>query len=410
MGITDLTKTSTGNGSKPTLLIVDDEPGPRESLRIVFKDRFNCAVATCGREGVDYARQHTVDAAILDIKMPDMSGVDVLKELKEIDPHTECVMLTGYETLETARAAIRYGASDYLHKPFDVFFIRDLIEKCMNRRRQKATAAETMKSLQQMNDELSRELAQQNRAVTAGVISAGVVHELNNPLTIIAGYVQLLSRDLTKLQEGDAGATASQNIQTRMTSIQREISRCKDIARRFLSFSRTRQSNPESIGVAYLLEDAAALIKAHPVNKGVEIILDAGDPDLRLRAFPGELLQVLINLAVNAVEAMQGKGQLRLSAAAVPTAPATCLYRSPNFNPQLPLVTLAVADTGPGIPAETLQKIFQPYFTTKEHGTGIGLAIVSELVNQYAGAVDVRSEPGRGTTVNVYLPRESSIP
>src|ERR1051326_409834 len=82
---------------KPTLLIVDDEPGPRESLRIVFKDRYHCAIATCGREGIEYARTHTVDAAVLDIKMPDLSGVDVLRELKEIDPDVECVMLTRSE-------------------------------------------------------------------------------------------------------------------------------------------------------------------------------------------------------------------------------------------------------------------------------------------------------------------------
>ena len=113
---------------RPTLLIVDDEPGPRESLRIVFKDRYNCVIATCGREGIEYARAHAVDAAVLDIKMPDLSGVDVLRELKEIDPDIECVMLTGYETIETARAAVRYGAADYLNKPFDVFSVREVLD------------------------------------------------------------------------------------------------------------------------------------------------------------------------------------------------------------------------------------------------------------------------------------------
>ncbi len=407
MGFTDnLPTNGGGNGSKPTLLIVDDEAGPRESLRIVFKDRFNCAIATCGREGVEYARAHPVDAAILDIKMPDMSGVDVLKEIKEIDANTECIMLTGYETLETARAAIRFGASDYLHKPFDVFFIRDLLDKCIARRRQKRTAEETLKSLQQMNEELSRELAQQNRAVTAGVISAGVVHELNNPLTIIAGYAQLLSRDLAAVQAGEAGGHASQNIQQRLANIQREIDRCKDISRRFLGFSRTRHAAPETIGVAFLIEDAAALVKAHPANKGVAIAHEVADPELKIKAFPGEILQILINLAVNALEAMNGKGQLRLSAAAA-TSPADLAYRAPEFDPQKPLVKLSVTDTGPGIVPETVQKIFQPYFTTKQQGTGLGLAIVSELINHYAGAVEVQSVPGQSTTFNVYLPRES---
>src|SRR5208283_453208 len=116
-----------GRKNKPTLLIVDDEAGPRESLRIVFKDRCQCAIATCGRDGIDYARKNRVDAAILDIKMPDVSGVEVLRELKEIDPNIECIMLTGYETIETARAAVRYGAADYLNKPFDVFSVREVL-------------------------------------------------------------------------------------------------------------------------------------------------------------------------------------------------------------------------------------------------------------------------------------------
>src|SRR5258708_26173715 len=199
---------------KPTLLIVDDEPGPRESLRIVFKDRYQCVMATCGREGIEYARTHTVDAAILDIKMPDLTGVDVLRELKEIDPDIECVMLTGYETIETARAAVRFGAADYLNKPFDVFSVREVLDKCMKRRQGKLAAEENVRTLEQTNEDLGRELAQLNRAVEAGVLSAGVVHEMNNPLAIIAGYTDLLGRDLTSL--GLADQETAQHLRQRL--------------------------------------------------------------------------------------------------------------------------------------------------------------------------------------------------
>ena len=113
-------------------------------------------IATCGREGIEYARTHVVDAAILDIKMPDLTGVDVLRELKEIDPDTECVMLTGYETIETARAAVRYGAADYLNKPFDVFSVREVLDKCMKRRQEKLAAEENVRSLEQTNEDLGR--------------------------------------------------------------------------------------------------------------------------------------------------------------------------------------------------------------------------------------------------------------
>jgi signal transduction histidine kinase len=387
---------------KPTLLIVDDEPGPRESLRIVFKDRYNCATATCGREGIEYARTHPIDAAILDIKMPDLSGVDVLRELKEIDPLIECVMLTGYETIETARAAVRFGAADYLNKPFDVFSVREVLDKCIKRRQGRLAAEESLRTLQETNEEMSHELAQLNRAVEAGVLSAGVVHEMNNPLAIIAGYADLLSRDLAAL--GVADQETAQHVKQRLTSIQREIMRCKDIARRFLNFSRGSQEAMEIIGAGKLLEDAASLIKAHPSNHGTEITFTSGDPDPQLKVNPAEVLQVLINLGVNALHAMNGTGKLQLSAERAASVPAEFAFRSEKFDAQKSFVNIAVTDSGSGIAPENLAKIFQPYFTNKKEGTGLGLAIVCELVGNYGGAIAVQSSVGSGTTFSVYLP------
>ncbi|MGD0058906.1 MAG: response regulator [Verrucomicrobiia bacterium] len=387
---------------RPTLLIVDDEPGPRESLRIVFKDRYNCVMATCGREGIEYARTHAVDAAVLDIKMPDLSGVDVLRELKEIDPDIECVMLTGYETIETARAAVRYGAADYLNKPFDVFSVREVLDKCMKRRLEKLATEENFRTLERTNEQLAGELAQLSRAVEAGVLSAGVVHEMNNPLAIIAGYADLLGRDLASLNVSDQ--ETSRQVRQRLTSIQREIDRCKDIARRFLNFSRGSQEAQETVSGHKLLEDAAALIKAHPANRSAEIRFTSGDPDPTFTVNPAEILQVLINLGVNALHAMNGSGTLELSAMLATSVPSEFAFRPESFDPQKPLAKIVVADNGAGIERENISKIFQPYFTSKKEGTGLGLAIACELVARYGGAIDVQSTVGRGSTFSVYLP------
>ena len=387
---------------KPILLIVDDEPGPRESLRIVFKDRYHCVIATSGREGIEYAREHTVDAAVLDIKMPDLSGVDVLRELKEIDPDIECVMLTGYETIETARAAVRYGAADYLNKPFDVFTVRDVLDRCIKRRQGKLATEKNLRTLEQTNEQLAAELAQLNRAVEAGVLSAGVVHEMNNPLAIIAGYADLLGRDLATLNGADQ--ETAQHVKHRLASIQREIGRCKDIAHRFLNFSRGNQDAPEIVGALKLLEDAAALIKAHPSNRGAEIKFTSSDPEPTLNVNPAEILQILINLGVNGLHAMNGSGTLQFSAMRATSVPAEFGFRSDSFDPQKPLAVIAVADSGSGIAPESLSKIFQPYFTSKKEGTGLGLAIVCELVAGYGGAIEVHSTVGQGSTFSVYLP------
>jgi len=408
MGIYDALAVSQAEpkkNGKPTLLIVDDEAGPRESLRIVFKDRYQCAVATCGRDGIDYARKNHVDAAILDIKMPDLSGVEVLRELKEIDPNIECIMLTGYETVETARAAVRYGAADYLNKPFDVFFVRELLEKCIARRQRKITMEESLQTLQKVNEELSRGLADSNRAVTANVLSAGVIHEINNPLSIVAGYAQLLSRDLAKLVDVDQGT--AQNVQERLATIQREIDRCKEIAKRFLSFSRASQQGSERIEVAKLLEDTVMLVKAHPANRSTEISSRVSDPSLQIKAHPAEVMQVLINLGVNALQAMNGGGTLAFSAERASSIPDTPAFRSDTFDPQKQHLKISVTDSGCGISPENVKKIFEPYFTTKSQGTGLGLAIVCELVGKYGGAIQVQSAPDKGSTFSVYLPLSS---
>jgi two-component system, sensor histidine kinase and response regulator len=408
MGICDalaVSQPESKKNGKPTLLIVDDEAGPRESLRIVFKDRYQCAVATCGRDGVDYARNHHVDAAILDIKMPDVSGVEVLRELKEIDPNIECIMLTGYETIETARAAVRYGAADYLNKPFDVFFVRELLEKCMTRRQRKITMEENLQALQKVNEELSRGLADSNRAVTANVLSAGVIHEMNNPLSIVAGYAQLLSRDLARLREVDQGA--AQNIQQRLSTIEHEVDRCKDIARRFLNFSRASQQGSESIEVARLLEDTVALVKAHPANRCAEISSSVGDPTLQIKAHPAEVMQILINLGVNALQAMNGEGTLTFSAKRASSVPSATAFCSDAFDPQKQHLKILVTDSGCGISPENVKRIFEPYFTTRSQGTGLGLAIASELVGKYEGAIQVQSVSGKGSTFSVYLPLSS---
>ncbi len=388
---------------KPTLLIVDDEAGPRESLRIVFKDRYRCVLASCAREGIERARQNPVDAAILDIRMPDFSGVEVLRELKKIDPDVEVIMLTGYETVDTARAVLRLGAADYLNKPFDVFSIRELIEKCMVRRQRKLATRQSISDLQRVNKELSQELAHSQRAVEAGVLSTGVVHEMNNPLTIITGYAEMLQRDLAGLQSSDP--KTAEHMHQQLDVIEREIDRCKEISQRFLQFARADHKHAEMVEAAKLVEDAASLLKAHPSRGEVKIVSSSSEIGLRIRVHPTEVLQVLINLGVNALHAMGGKGVLKFATERVPNIPTTCMLRPDRLNAECSFVKLSVADTGCGIAPEDLQKIFQPYYTTKSEGAGLGLSIVREMVvGHYSGAIDVQSTVGQGTTFSVYLP------
>src|SRR5258706_12797577 len=117
-----------------TLLIVDDEDGPRQSLRVVFKDDYDLLLASDGPSAVEIAQNNKVDVAVLDIKMAGMSGIEVLERLKYVDPNIEVVMMTAFETADTMRQALRLRASDYINKPFDLATIRAAVANAIQRR------------------------------------------------------------------------------------------------------------------------------------------------------------------------------------------------------------------------------------------------------------------------------------
>ena len=148
------TAMSKNASDRETLLIVDDEEGPRESLKIVFEERYNVVIAKSGEEALAIARKTPVNAAVLDIRMSGMSGVEVLQGLKSIDRNIEVIMLTAYETLETARQALRLGARDYIGKPFNVKAMRTAVENAMEHRRIALSVKDSVRKLDSLQTDL----------------------------------------------------------------------------------------------------------------------------------------------------------------------------------------------------------------------------------------------------------------
>src|SRR6202167_881339 len=159
--LSPLTSASTSDaGSDPadkarqTLLIVDDEEGQRQSLRVVFKEEYDLLLASNGPDAVELARNNKINAAVLDIRMTGMSGTEVLEKIKAIQPAIEVIMLTAYETVDTLRFALRLGACDYLNKPFDISTMRKAVASAMGRR----SLGEEIRNNSQQLQELQREL------------------------------------------------------------------------------------------------------------------------------------------------------------------------------------------------------------------------------------------------------------
>ena len=396
-----------------TLLIVDDEEGPRQSLRVVFKDDYNLLIASDGQRAVELAQEHKINAAILDIRMNGMSGTEVLERLKAIQPSIEVIMLTAYETVDTIRQALRLGACDYLNKPFDVATVRKAVSTAMERHSFADEIRSTNEKLAALQVELHDQKLQEEITRTRGEIYASIIHDINGPLTIISGFIQIINQRMgeSKRVEGDD----LEMVKDRLRRITRQVSNCIEISHRYLSFMRHQPAAPARIHVNQILEDLRELLQVHPAKGGNTLKVQPLSRDVELQINGTDLIQILLNLAINAMQCTADPHLVDISGQVLETGvdfsnlhdgPADRILYGQGFANTPPLLLLTVRDDGTGIPADVLPKIFQPYFTTKPpgKGTGLGLAIVHRLLKEARGCLHVHSEPGKGTSFNIYLP------
>ena len=396
-----------------TLLIVDDEEGPRQSLRVVFKDDYELLLASNGLDALELARKHKINAAVLDIRMTGMSGTEVLEKIKVIQPFIEVIMLTAYETVDTIRQALRLGACDYLNKPFDVASIRKAVSIAMERHSFADEVRANNERLAALQVELHDQKLQEEITRTRGEIYASIIHDINGPLTIISGFIQIINQRMgdSKRLEGDD----MDMVRDRLRRITRQVSNCIEISHRYLSFMRQQPAAPIRINVNLILDDLRELLSVHPSKGQNTLKIHALVHDIDLQINGTDLIQILLNLAINALQCCTEPHLVDISSQMLHSGvdfsnlhdgPSDRILFGQGFSNTPPLLQFSVRDDGPGIPAEVLPKIFQPYFTTKPpgKGTGLGLAIVRRLLKEARGCLHVHSKPGQGTSFNIYLP------
>jgi signal transduction histidine kinase len=395
------------------LLIVDDEEGPRLSLRVIFKDSYDLLMAEDGPTAIQLAQEHPIDVAVLDIRMAGMSGIEVLERLKYVNPEIEAIMMTAFETTDTIRQALRLRACDYINKPFDIATIRAAVGQAMQRRILESEIHSSAEKVNELVGELQNQRVEEQIAKTRGDIYASIIHDINGPLTVISGFVQLLNKRLNRSQRLELEDL--EFIRERLRIIERQVSNCIEISRRYLGFLRQQDEETAPVSVNQLLHDLEQLVRVHPGLQGNEFRLQPLAPDASVRINGTDLIQILLNLTVNAFQcapqshAVTVGGEVLsapLNLAELKDSPTDRLLNIESMRNTAPLVKLWVRDTGPGIPADVLPKIFQPYFTTKgpRQGTGLGLNIVQRLIKEAGGVLHCHTQVGAGSTFTVYMP------
>ncbi len=226
-------------------------------------------------------------------------------------------------------------------------------------------------------ESLRNEISKLDRLNLIGEMAAGVAHEIRNPMTVVKGYLQMFR----KKEQG--AATTTEKIE-QYDIILAELSRVEKIIKDFLSLARRKESNLVPADLNTIINELSPLIFSDAIKNNVNYILELQDDLPQLLLDSQEIKQLILNLSRNGIEAVQERGTLAISTA----------QRDNN-------VILSIGDTGCGMSQEVLEKVFNPFFTTKENGTGLGLAVCNSIVEHHKGKIDVQSECGKGTTFEI---------
>ncbi len=392
------------NRTDKPLLIIDDEADIRHMLSDFLElEGLPCVLAANGIEGVELFEKHKPDVIITDIRMPGMSGIEVLGEIKSRSPETEVIVITGHGEITLAIEALQKDASDFIQKPFDLETLSIAIKRAQERIYYRQALEETRQQLQQSE-----------KMASLGQLAAGVAHEINNPIGFVHSNLGTLKKYLTK-------------IKSFLTDFEKMISNGSDDKTVKENFSLLKNKNK----IDFILADIDNIVDeslegtdrvhiivsdlknfAHidrkelqeaDLNKCIESTLNIIWNELKyhckvekkfaelpmILCYPQQINQVLMNLMINAGQAIEDKGVITIETLAESEG-----------------VVCRISDTGKGIPPEIKDKIFDPFFTTKDvgKGTGLGLHIVFGIIKKHNGSIKVDSEMRKGTTFTVFLP------
>jgi signal transduction histidine kinase len=311
--------------------------------------------------------------------------MEVLRQVKDKNPEIEVILLTGHSSIQDGVKGIKLNAFDYLTKPIQ---LEHLVSK-INQAYAKILREEEKLKEAAFKARMEQQMIACERLASLGTLAAGVAHEINNPLAIIgesAGWIKSL------LQKPEFSAIPRRaDFEKAVSKIEGGIERARHITHQLLGFVAKQDSVPSEVRVEELMREALDLVKKEALQKDIRMEAHCEPKALTIWSDPYQLRQVLLNLLTNAIHATGAGGSIMVNAGRV----------DDGFR-------LTVRDAGPGIPKENLERIFQPFFSTKPpgEGTGLGLFVSRRSMERIGGTLEVESRLGQGTSFHVILPKK----
>ncbi len=391
--------------SSALILIVDDSPFNSQVLGdILSKYGYRLATAKNGLEALDYVNKKLPDLILLDIMMPEMDGFETCIKLKrnKATRKIPVLFITALSDTSDKIKAFEAGAIDYIIKPFAEQEVLARVNVNIGRKRAEEA------------------LRQSEKMASLGQLVAGIAHEINNPINfIISGINSLKDRfdnivflldkyneleetynidlslfldEIRSIKSKMSYHETMEDMQTLFLTITEGSDRTTSIIRGLKEYSRTRNKEIINIDINEYIESILILLY-NQFKDRIEIKKEyCSDPIIECH--PGQMNQVLMNILVNAIQSIEDRGIIKIRTE----------KEKNNLN-------ISISDTGKGIPQEVTSKVFEPFFTTKGvgGGTGLGLSITYEIIQNHQGDIDIESEPGKGTLVQIKLPVKQYI-
>lgn len=371
------------------VLVADDEPKILRLLSQILEAR-GCLVrlAHDGLEALSQFQQRPADVVFTDIKMPKLSGLELLNELKRRDPLVNVVIITAYPSLESAVEAMKVGACDFLTKPFDIVQIQAILYRCQQRlslTQQLRSASDGMIKL----EELNRRLAEANE-LKSQFLNA-LSHEINTPLCLMSQWINLLSDGTLGRLSGDQ-QHAVEVLLGAYERLHRMLEQLIDLMQGHAILLRR-----QPVSAQELVQQAVAAITPKAAARSITISCHLPQPPIPLEVDRGRCAAAFEYLIDNAVKFNRDGGQVEVELSETPDG-----------------VQARIRDTGIGIPPQEREKVFEPFYQVDRRlnrsaeGAGIGLTLAKRYVELHGGSLQLSSEPGTGTTILLALPRRAA--
>ncbi len=357
---------------RPQLLVVDDENGPRQALRMLLKEDYEVYLASNVPDALDILREQTIELVITDVRMPKFTGVDLLRDCKEINPDIQVIIFTGYGQLETAMKAVEYGAFAYMEKPFENSVMVNMVKSAQGKYRRE-------KELRVFED-LAMEAS---RFETLGRLVSGTMHDLGTPLTVLSSHIELM----LMCPERD-------DITKRLETMKSQVQYCAEMTKATMGYLRHDQRPGSLVQVNTIIQTCHAVAKPLLRETRVELDVDIAEGLPEVKGDMVLLRQAIMNLITNACQAMKDL-----------KTPHQLYITTWQENGQ---VCVSIEDSGPGIPLPMRESVFDTFFSTKgKSGTGLGLGVVRNVMRRCRGTAELEDgRNGAGACFVLRLPIE----